>query len=112
MQKPQLLLLLSPLFLTWRPLIGSNLCFSFQRYWDREVQQAAKDLRSPQLTKVLVQCYWRSYLLIGIYIFIEVRCHLTVKCDGSRINVASYFFHLTVFFRKLSKLFSPCYWGK
>nr|XP_046259915.1 ATP-binding cassette sub-family C member 4-like isoform X2 [Scatophagus argus] len=42
-----------------------------QWYWDREVQQAAKDLRSPKLTKVIVQCYWRSYLLIGIYIFIE-----------------------------------------
>ncbi|XP_041806324.1 ATP-binding cassette sub-family C member 4-like [Chelmon rostratus] len=42
-----------------------------QWYWDREVQQAAKDLRPPKLTKVLVQCYWRSYLLIGIYIFIE-----------------------------------------
>lgn len=52
---------------------------SFQRYWDREVQQAAKDLRPPKLTKVLVQCYWRSYLLIGIYIFIEVQCNLTVK---------------------------------
>ncbi|KAM3608366.1 uncharacterized protein V6R79_023940 [Siganus canaliculatus] len=40
-------------------------------YWDREVQQAAKDLRSPRLSRVLVQCYWKSYLLIGIYIFIQ-----------------------------------------
>uniref|UniRef100_A0A3Q3XP58 ATP-binding cassette, sub-family C (CFTR/MRP), member 4 n=1 Tax=Mola mola TaxID=94237 RepID=A0A3Q3XP58_MOLML len=45
-----------------------------QRYWDREVEQAAKDLRSPKLTKVLVQCYWRSYSVIGIYIFIEALC--------------------------------------
>ncbi|XP_029315504.1 multidrug resistance-associated protein 4-like isoform X2 [Cottoperca gobio] len=42
-----------------------------QWYWNREVQQAAKDLRPPRLAKVLVQCYWRSYALIGIYIFIE-----------------------------------------
>ncbi|XP_070832533.1 ATP-binding cassette sub-family C member 4-like [Chaetodon trifascialis] len=42
-----------------------------QWYWDREVQQAAKDPRPPSLTKAIVQCYWRSYLLIGIYVFIE-----------------------------------------
>ncbi|KAK5861056.1 hypothetical protein PBY51_022480 [Eleginops maclovinus] len=42
-----------------------------QGYWNREVQQAAKDHRPPRLEKVLVQCYWRSYALIGIYIFIE-----------------------------------------
>ncbi|XP_034417448.1 multidrug resistance-associated protein 4-like [Cyclopterus lumpus] len=42
-----------------------------QWYWNREVQQAAKDLRPPKLAKVLVQCYWRSYAQIGIYIFIE-----------------------------------------
>ncbi|XP_075896037.1 ATP-binding cassette sub-family C member 4-like isoform X2 [Nelusetta ayraudi] len=42
-----------------------------QWFWDREVQQAAKDLRSPQLSKALVRCYWRSYSLIGTYMFIE-----------------------------------------
>ncbi|KAE8299274.1 Multidrug resistance-associated protein 4 [Larimichthys crocea] len=42
-----------------------------QWYWDREVQQAAKELRTPKLTKVLVQCYWKSYSQIGVYIFIE-----------------------------------------
>ncbi|XP_068428332.1 ATP-binding cassette sub-family C member 4-like [Clinocottus analis] len=42
-----------------------------QGYWNREVQQAAKDLRPPRLASVLVQCYWRSYARIGIYIFIE-----------------------------------------
>ncbi|XP_031714239.1 multidrug resistance-associated protein 4-like [Anarrhichthys ocellatus] len=42
-----------------------------QWYWNREVQQAAKDLRPPRLAKVLVQCYWKSYARIGIYIFIE-----------------------------------------
>ncbi|XP_069558741.1 ATP-binding cassette sub-family C member 4-like [Brachyistius frenatus] len=42
-----------------------------QWYWNKEVQQAAKDLRPPKLSKALVQCYWKSYLFIGIYIFIE-----------------------------------------
>ncbi|XP_036965888.1 multidrug resistance-associated protein 4-like isoform X3 [Acanthopagrus latus] len=42
-----------------------------QWYWDREVQQAAKDLRPPKLSKALVQCYWKSYSFIGMYIFIE-----------------------------------------
>ncbi|KAM8856472.1 ATP-binding cassette sub-family C member 4-like isoform 2-T2 [Spinachia spinachia] len=42
-----------------------------QCYWNREVQQAAKGLHPPRLSKVLVQCYWRPYALIGIYIFIE-----------------------------------------
>ncbi|XP_056145091.1 ATP-binding cassette sub-family C member 4-like [Lampris incognitus] len=42
-----------------------------QGYWDQEVQRAAKDMRTPKLTKVLIRCYWRSYSLIGIYTFIE-----------------------------------------
>uniref|UniRef100_A0AAZ1XW59 Multidrug resistance-associated protein 4 n=1 Tax=Oreochromis aureus TaxID=47969 RepID=A0AAZ1XW59_OREAU len=42
-----------------------------QRYWNQEIQQAANELRPPKLTKALIQCYWKSYLLIGSYIFIE-----------------------------------------
>ncbi|XP_038157102.1 multidrug resistance-associated protein 4-like isoform X2 [Cyprinodon tularosa] len=42
-----------------------------QWYWNQEVQQAAKYLRPPRLTKALIQCYWKPYLLIGPYIFIE-----------------------------------------
>uniref|UniRef100_H3DQA7 ATP binding cassette subfamily C member 4 (PEL blood group) n=1 Tax=Tetraodon nigroviridis TaxID=99883 RepID=H3DQA7_TETNG len=42
-----------------------------QGYWDREVQQAAKDLRSPELGKVLVRCFWRPYSLIGGYMLVE-----------------------------------------
>ncbi|XP_055361133.1 ATP-binding cassette sub-family C member 4-like isoform X3 [Betta splendens] len=41
-----------------------------QWYWNEEVRKAATDLRPPELTRVLLQCYWRSYLVIGIYIFI------------------------------------------
>ncbi|CAL8268154.1 unnamed protein product [Lota lota] len=43
---------------------------ALQRYWDKEVLRAKEDLRPPNLTKVLVQCYWKPYLLIGIYIFL------------------------------------------
>uniref|UniRef100_A0A674F431 Multidrug resistance-associated protein 4 n=1 Tax=Salmo trutta TaxID=8032 RepID=A0A674F431_SALTR len=42
-----------------------------QWYWDQEVQRAAKDLRTPKLTKVLIACYWRSYSVIGIFTLIE-----------------------------------------
>uniref|UniRef100_A0A8D3B236 Multidrug resistance-associated protein 4 n=1 Tax=Scophthalmus maximus TaxID=52904 RepID=A0A8D3B236_SCOMX len=49
--------------------LSSTLFFS--QYWDQEVRQAAKGMRPPKLTKVLVQCYWKSYSLIGIYIFVE-----------------------------------------
>uniref|UniRef100_A0A8K9VAV5 Multidrug resistance-associated protein 4 n=1 Tax=Oncorhynchus mykiss TaxID=8022 RepID=A0A8K9VAV5_ONCMY len=41
------------------------------RYWDQEVQWAAKDLRTPRLTRVLIACYWRSYSVIGIFTLIE-----------------------------------------
>ncbi len=63
--------------------------FTFQRYWNREVQQAAKDLRPPRLTKALVQCYWRSYSLIGIYIFVEVRCKILQWNQTSTENKAA-----------------------
>uniref|UniRef100_A0A669CSM2 Multidrug resistance-associated protein 4 n=1 Tax=Oreochromis niloticus TaxID=8128 RepID=A0A669CSM2_ORENI len=43
-----------------------------EEYWNQEIQQAANELRPPKLTKALIQCYWKSYLLIGSYIFIEV----------------------------------------
>uniref|UniRef100_A0A8C7JLX7 ATP binding cassette subfamily C member 4 (PEL blood group) n=1 Tax=Oncorhynchus kisutch TaxID=8019 RepID=A0A8C7JLX7_ONCKI len=42
-----------------------------QWYWDQEVQWAAKDLRTPRLTRVLIACYWRSYSVIGIFTLIE-----------------------------------------
>ncbi|XP_072253083.1 ATP-binding cassette sub-family C member 4-like [Leuresthes tenuis] len=42
-----------------------------QWYWNQEVQQAAKELRPPKLSKVLIQCYWKPYSVIGISIFIE-----------------------------------------
>ncbi|XP_029968450.1 multidrug resistance-associated protein 4-like [Salarias fasciatus] len=42
-----------------------------QWYWDQEVHKAAKDQRPPNLAKALIKCYWRSYSLIGIYMFLQ-----------------------------------------
>ncbi|KAM6893784.1 ATP-binding cassette sub-family C member 4 [Xenentodon cancila] len=42
-----------------------------QRYWDHEVQNAAKELRKPSLTKVIVRCYWKTYSILGLFTLIE-----------------------------------------
>nr|XP_057938958.1 ATP-binding cassette sub-family C member 4-like isoform X2 [Doryrhamphus excisus] len=42
-----------------------------QWYWNQEVKMAANDMRQPKLTRVLIRCYWRAYVVIGVYIFIE-----------------------------------------
>ncbi|XP_036396882.1 multidrug resistance-associated protein 4 [Megalops cyprinoides] len=42
-----------------------------QAYWDQEVEQAAKDLRAPKLTKALIKCYWKPYAVLGIFTSIE-----------------------------------------
>ncbi|XP_003477662.1 ATP-binding cassette sub-family C member 4 isoform X1 [Cavia porcellus] len=42
-----------------------------QGYWDKEVFRAEKDARKPSLTKAIIKCYWKSYLLLGIFTFIE-----------------------------------------
>ncbi|KAM4711152.1 ATP-binding cassette sub-family C member 4-like isoform 2-T2 [Anableps anableps] len=42
-----------------------------QRYWDQEVQKAAKEMRTPGLTKVIIQCYWKSYGVLGIFTLVE-----------------------------------------
>ncbi|XP_033865353.2 ATP-binding cassette sub-family C member 4-like isoform X2 [Acipenser ruthenus] len=39
-----------------------------QWYWDKEVEQAKKDLRVPKLTKAIVKCYWKSYAVLGAFI--------------------------------------------
>uniref|UniRef100_A0A670I6F7 Uncharacterized protein n=1 Tax=Podarcis muralis TaxID=64176 RepID=A0A670I6F7_PODMU len=43
-----------------------------QWYWDREVQKAKKEARMPHLTKAIILCYWKSYLLLGFFTLIEV----------------------------------------
>uniref|UniRef100_A0A8C7QZJ1 Multidrug resistance-associated protein 4 n=1 Tax=Oncorhynchus mykiss TaxID=8022 RepID=A0A8C7QZJ1_ONCMY len=43
-----------------------------QRYWDKEVRMAAKELRMPKLTKAIVKCYGKPYAVLGIFSFTEV----------------------------------------
>nr|XP_057907958.1 multidrug resistance-associated protein 4 isoform X2 [Doryrhamphus excisus] len=42
-----------------------------QRYWDHEVQEATKQLRKPQLSQVIIRCYWKPYAVLGIFTLIE-----------------------------------------
>ncbi|XP_031216906.1 multidrug resistance-associated protein 4 [Mastomys coucha] len=42
-----------------------------QGYWDKEVLRAKKDARKPSLTKAIIKCYWKSYLVLGIFTLIE-----------------------------------------
>ncbi|KAL6087398.1 hypothetical protein STEG23_033403, partial [Scotinomys teguina] len=42
-----------------------------QGFWDKEVLRAKKDARKPSLTKAIIRCYWKSYLLLGIFTLIE-----------------------------------------
>ncbi|XP_032258644.1 multidrug resistance-associated protein 4 isoform X2 [Phoca vitulina] len=42
-----------------------------QGYWDKEVSRAEKDARKPSLTKAIIKCYWKSYLVLGIFTLIE-----------------------------------------
>ncbi|KAM9334128.1 ATP-binding cassette sub-family C member 4-like [Symphorus nematophorus] len=40
-----------------------------QRFWDHEFRRATKELRKPNLTRVLIKCYGKSYAVVGSYIF-------------------------------------------
>ncbi|XP_057563173.1 LOW QUALITY PROTEIN: ATP-binding cassette sub-family C member 4-like [Hippopotamus amphibius kiboko] len=42
-----------------------------QGYWDQEVLRAQKDAREPSLTKAIIKCYWKSYLVWGMFMFLE-----------------------------------------
>ncbi|NXM55939.1 MRP4 protein, partial [Illadopsis cleaveri] len=42
-----------------------------QWYWDKEVQKAKKRGKTPHLTKAIILCYWKSYLVFGIFTMIE-----------------------------------------
>ena len=62
----------SPIFPLWTRC--SSLCFvSHRRYWDREVERAKRDAREPSLTKAIIKCYWSSYVVLGIFTFLEVK---------------------------------------
>ncbi|XP_057563172.1 ATP-binding cassette sub-family C member 4-like [Hippopotamus amphibius kiboko] len=42
-----------------------------QGYWDQEVLRAQKDAREPSLMKAIIKCYWKSYLVWGMFMFLE-----------------------------------------
>ncbi|XP_054480100.1 ATP-binding cassette sub-family C member 4-like [Anoplopoma fimbria] len=42
-----------------------------QRYWDNEVQKATKELRTPSLSKCIIQCYWKPYAVLGFFTLVE-----------------------------------------
>ncbi|XDA80090.1 hypothetical protein R6Z07M_010050 [Ovis aries] len=42
-----------------------------QGYWDQEVSRAQKDAREPSLTKAILKCYGKSYLVLGMLTFLE-----------------------------------------
>ncbi|XP_027391381.1 multidrug resistance-associated protein 4-like [Bos indicus x Bos taurus] len=44
-----------------------------QGYWDQEVLRAEKDVREPSLMKAILKCHWKSYLVLGIFILLEVK---------------------------------------
>uniref|UniRef100_A0A8B9Y7U3 Uncharacterized protein n=1 Tax=Bos mutus grunniens TaxID=30521 RepID=A0A8B9Y7U3_BOSMU len=51
-----------------------------QGYWDQEVKRAQKDAQEPSLVKAIVKCYWKSYLIWGMFTFVEVKDFHTVSC--------------------------------
>uniref|UniRef100_A0A8C3W6N7 Multidrug resistance-associated protein 4 n=1 Tax=Catagonus wagneri TaxID=51154 RepID=A0A8C3W6N7_9CETA len=54
------------------PLRDANVCSRvFFWHWDREVSRAKKDAREPSLMKAIIKCYWKSYLVLGIFTFFE-----------------------------------------
>ncbi|XP_020821464.1 LOW QUALITY PROTEIN: ATP-binding cassette sub-family C member 4 [Phascolarctos cinereus] len=42
-----------------------------QGYWDKEVLKAEKEARKPSLTKAIIKCYWKPYLILGLFTLIE-----------------------------------------
>lgn len=39
------------------------------RIWTQEVRSARKELQDPNLTRVLLKAYGKSYALAGLYVF-------------------------------------------
>lgn len=47
---------------------GCCLVLLFCRFWDKELKLATKELRKPNLTAVLIRCYWRAYAVPGFFV--------------------------------------------
>ncbi|XP_072433975.1 ATP-binding cassette sub-family C member 4 isoform X2 [Chiloscyllium punctatum] len=54
------------------PMVNANI-FSkvFFWYWDKEVQKAQKQARVPHLTSAVLKCFWKSYIILGAFTFLE-----------------------------------------
>ena len=37
------------------------------------MKRSEKDAREPSLTKAIIKCYWKSYVVWGIFTFLEVK---------------------------------------
>ena len=37
------------------------------------MKKAEKDAQEPSLMKAIIKCYWKSYVVWGIFIFLEVK---------------------------------------
>uniref|UniRef100_A0A663MLG7 Multidrug resistance-associated protein 4 n=1 Tax=Athene cunicularia TaxID=194338 RepID=A0A663MLG7_ATHCN len=71
-----------------------------QWYWDKEVQKAKKRGTTPHLTKAIILCYWKSYLVFGIFTMIEETLKIVQpiilgkiikyfeRCENCDLNVA------------------------
>ncbi|XP_033471881.1 ATP-binding cassette sub-family C member 4-like isoform X2 [Epinephelus lanceolatus] len=40
------------------------------RFWDHEVRKATKEARRPNLSRVIIRCYGKSYAMAGLFIFL------------------------------------------
>ena len=57
------------------------LCFvSHPRHWDKEVLRGQKDAQEPSLVKAIIKCYWKSYLICGMFTFLEMKDFYTLHC--------------------------------
>lgn len=57
---------------TCESVCGLTVTVVCHRLWDQEVRKATKELRKPNLVRVLMQCYGRPYIVAGLFAFLLV----------------------------------------
>uniref|UniRef100_A0A672ZTS9 Cystic fibrosis transmembrane conductance regulator n=1 Tax=Sphaeramia orbicularis TaxID=375764 RepID=A0A672ZTS9_9TELE len=50
---------------------SERLGHELQSYWDQSVQKANKNMQAPSLSKAIIQCYWKSYAVLGFFTLVE-----------------------------------------